>query len=231
MLFAYCTLKAIIPVVNPNLFDEQINIMDYYLFFKHSPTELLIKWIPGFFAGYLSFGYNFYFLIQIFSFSSIYCLVSDKEVFRKMVVAFSTTCILGLILYFLFSTQGPIYYYPEKFKTIESQMVKTSSYQLQRALWTVYEQVKQYPPQEFCELTKMSGVRNGIAAFPSLHIAISCVFLFFLFKYAQTRVLVLFVSFLDNGSFNDLFRMALCGGRYSRFFIGMLCFVFCKSST
>ena len=107
VLFSYCTLKSIIPVINPKLFDEQLNIMDYYLFFKHSPTELLVKWIPVFFTGYLSFGYKFYFLIKMFAFSSVYCIVSNKEVFHRMVIAFSTTCILGLILYFLFPAQGP----------------------------------------------------------------------------------------------------------------------------
>ena len=131
VLFSYCTLKAIIPVVNPNLFDEQFNIMDYCLFFNNSPTELVIKWIPGFFAGYLSFGYKFYFLIKIFAFSSIYCIVSDKEVFRRMVIAFSATYILGLVLYFLLHTKQKIFYYPEKFEMIQTHMEKTSNYQLQ----------------------------------------------------------------------------------------------------
>ncbi|PQP32827.1 hypothetical protein C6A36_02425, partial [Desulfobacteraceae bacterium SEEP-SAG10] len=38
VLFSYCTLKSIIPVVNPLLFDEQFNTMDYFLFLKHSQT-------------------------------------------------------------------------------------------------------------------------------------------------------------------------------------------------
>jgi len=196
VLFSYCTLKAIIPVINPKLFDEQLNIMDYYLFFKHSPTELLVKWIPVCFTGYLSFGYKFYFLIKMFAFSSIYCVVSNKEVFHRMVLAFSTTYILGLILYFLFPAQGPYFCYPEKFEMIQPHIEKTSNYQLQKMLWTVYEQVKQYPPQKFCELTKMSGVRNGIAAFPSLHIAISCVLLFFLFRYVRLVFWLCFFPFL-----------------------------------
>ena len=196
VLFSYCMLKSIIPIVNHNLYDKQINIMDYYLFFKHSPTELLIKWIPVFFVGYLSFGYKFYFLLKIFAFSSIYCIVNDKEVFKRMVIAFSTTYILGLILYFLFPAQGPIYYYPEKFRSIESHIEKTSNFQLQRSLWTAYEKVKQYPPQEFCKLAKKSGVKNGIAAFPSLHIAISCVLLFFLFRYVRIVFWLCFFPFL-----------------------------------
>ena len=113
-----------------------------------------------------------------------------------MVIAFSATYILGLVLYFLFPAQGPIYYYPERFEMIQTQMEKTSNYQIQRKLWEVYEQVKQYPPQEFCELTKMSGIRNGIAAFPSLHIAISCVLLFFLFRYVRLIFWLCFFPFL-----------------------------------
>lgn len=79
---------------------------------------------------------------------------------------------------------------------IESHMEKTSTYQFQRTLWTVYEQVKQYPPREFCELTKMSGVLNGIAAFPSLHIAVSCALLFFLFRYVRLVFWLCFFPFL-----------------------------------
>jgi len=109
VLFSYCTLKAIIPVVNPLLFDEQFNSIDYFLFFKNSPTDLIIKWIPVSLLGLLSFGYKFYFFLKMFAFSSIYCLVSDKRVFHKLVIAFSMTYILGLGLYFLFPAQGPIY--------------------------------------------------------------------------------------------------------------------------
>ena len=79
---------------------------------------------------------------------------------------------------------------------IQSHIEKTSNYQFQIMLWTVYDQVKQYPPQKFCELTKLSGVRNGIAAFPSLHIAISCVLLFFLFRYVRLVFWLCFFPFL-----------------------------------
>ncbi|MEA1947425.1 MAG: phosphatase PAP2 family protein [Thermodesulfobacteriota bacterium] len=195
VLFSYCTLKSIIPVVNPVLFDEQFNTMDYNLFFKHSPTELIIEWIPVYFIGFLSFGYKFYFLIKIFAFSAIYCNVNDKRVFYKMIIAFSTTIILGLGLYFLFPAQGPIYHCPEQFEKIQTPMSETSNYKLQKDLWTVYEQVKKHTPQDFCELTKTSGIRNGVAAFPSLHIAISCVLLYFLFRYNRAIFWLCFFPF------------------------------------
>ncbi len=112
VLFSYCTIKSIIPVINPILFDEQFKTMDYILFFKHSPAELIIEWIPVSFMGFLSFGYKFYFLLIMFAFSSIYCNLKDKRVFYTMVIAFSITYILGLGLYLLFPGQGPIYHYP-----------------------------------------------------------------------------------------------------------------------
>jgi hypothetical protein len=195
VLFSYCTLKSIIPVINPILFDEQFNAMDHLLFFKHSPTELIIKWIPVSFIGFLSFGYQFYFLIKIFAFSSIYCTVNDKRVFYRMVITYSITIILGLGLYFLFPAQGPIYYYPEQFETIQTPMSETSNYKFQKNLWAVYEKVKKHTPQDFCELTKTSGIQNGIAAFPSLHIAISCVLLYFLFRYNRAIFWLCFFHF------------------------------------
>jgi len=195
VLFSYCTLKSIIPVINPLLLDEQFYHMDKFLFLNRSPTELIIKWIPVSFIGFLSFGYISYFLIKFFAFSSIYCKVRDKHVFYEMVTAFSLTCILGLGLYFLFPAQGPIYYYPEKFESIQMPMSETKIYDIQRDLWTVYEQVKMHNPQTFVELTKTSGVQNGIAAFPSLHIAISCVLLFFLFRYNRPIFWLFFFPF------------------------------------
>jgi hypothetical protein len=195
VLFAYCMLKSIIPVVNPRLYDEQFNTMDYFLFLKHYPTELAIEWIPVSWIGFLSFGYTFYFLLKMFAFSAIYCAVSDRQVFHRMVFAFSLTLILGMALYFLFPAQGPIYYYPEQFKVIQVPMSETNIYKLQRNLWTVYEQVKQHTPMEFYELTKESGIQNGVAAFPSLHIAISCVLLYFLYRYHRVTFWICFFPF------------------------------------
>jgi membrane-associated phospholipid phosphatase len=195
ILFAYITLKSIIPVVNARLYDHQFNAMDYFLFLKHYPTELSIQWIPVSWTGLLSFGYRFYFLLNIIAFSSIYCAVSDRRIFYRMVIAFSLTYILGLSLYFCFPAQGPIYHYPDQFEVIRSPMSETSTYEFQRSLWTVYEQVKQHTPKDFCELTKDSGVLSGIAAFPSLHIAVSCVLLYFLFRYHRVIFWLCFLPF------------------------------------
>jgi hypothetical protein len=195
VLFSYCTLKSIIPVVNPFLFDEQFNMIDYYLFFKHSPTALIINWIPISYMGLLSFGYKSFFLIKIFAFSSIYCTLKDKRVFYRMVIAFSLTYFIGLGLYYIFPSQGPIYYQPKKFEAILTPMSETSNYQIQKDLWKNYEHVKKHTPEKFCELTKASGIRNGIAAFPSLHIAVSCVLLYFLFRYSRAIFWLCFLPF------------------------------------
>jgi len=195
VLFAYCTLKSIIPVINPRLYDEQFNTMDYFLFLKHSPTELALTWIPLSCIGFLSFGYKFYFLLKISALSSIYCVVRDRRIFHRLVIAFSLTYIFGLGIYLVVPAQGPIYYFPEAFQRIEAPMSETSTYLLQRTLWTVYEQVKQHTPMEFYELTTESGIRNGIAAFPSLHIAISCVLLYFLYRYHRVTFWLCFFPF------------------------------------
>jgi hypothetical protein len=195
VLFAYCTLKSIIPVVNPRLYDEQFNTIDHFLFLKRYPTELALTWIPLSCIGFLSFGYTFYFLLKMFAFSSVYCAVSDKRVFHRMVFAFSLTLIIGMGIYFLFPAQGPIYYYPKQFERIQAPMSETRTYRIQRNLWTVYEQVKQHTPNEFYELTKESGIRNGVAAFPSLHIAISCVLLYFLYRYHRVTFWICFFPF------------------------------------
>jgi hypothetical protein len=195
VLFSYLTLKSIIPVVNPALFDKQFYTMDYTLFLKNSPTELAVRWVPVSLMGFLSFGYKFYFILKMLAFSSIYCTIKDKRIFYRMVMAFSIASILGLALYFIFPAQGPIYYFPEKFKTIQTSMSETSIYKLQEELWTVYEQVKKNTPRDFFKLTKSSGIRNGIAAFPSLHIAISCVLLYFLFRYKRTIFWLCFFPF------------------------------------
>ncbi len=97
------------------------------------------------------------------------------------------------IFYFLDKDQFIII--PEQFEKIQIPMSETSTYKLQKDLWTVYEQVKKHTPQDFCELTKKSGIRNGVAAFPSLHIAISCVLLYFLFRYNRIIFWLCFFPF------------------------------------
>jgi hypothetical protein len=197
VLFAYCMLKSIIPVVNSRLYDEAFSTLDYLLFLNHDPVDLTLKCVPVSWIRLLSFGYTSYILLKIFAFSAVYCFTRDGRAFHRMVFAFSFTLIIGMAVYFLFPAQGPIYYYPEKFRAIEEPMSKTTTYHLQRDLWTAYEQVKQHTPEEFYELTRASGVRIGLAAFPSLHIAISCVLLYFLFIYHRfTFWLFLFPSFL-----------------------------------
>jgi membrane-associated phospholipid phosphatase len=197
VLFAYCMLKSIIPVVNPRLYDEVFNTMDYFLFLKHYPTELSIEWIPVSWIHLLSFGYTSYFLLKVCAFSAVYCFGREARIFSDMVFAFSLTLILGMSLYFIVPAQGPIYYYPGQFESIQDPMSTTTTYKLQTDLWAVYKQVKQHSPREFSALTRQSGIRNGVAAFPSLHIAVSCVLLYFLFRcHPPTFWLFLFPFFL-----------------------------------
>ena len=185
IIFCYCHIKVLIPSFTSRSFDQFFYDLDYYLFLKNVPAEWLFSILGETIAPLLSFSYVFYFLLKIFGLSIVYARAKEPRVFDTMIIAVGTTYMFGIVVYIMFPALGPVYYYPEIFENYREAIGQTKINYMQASLWLHYVQMTQHPPLEFYRLVLDSGIRNGIAAFPSLHVAVSCVMFYYLYYYGR----------------------------------------------
>lgn len=188
VIFTYLEVKVLIPLARTHLFDATFNAWDFALFLKRDPIQTLHDWIPRSWMPFLSLGYTFYFPLQMISFSVVYAK-AERKIFYQMTLAFAITYAIGLCIYYLTPSLGPIYFYPDRFASLGPAFLQTQVFMTQQNLWTAYEQMRQVTPLEFYERSKIFMIVNGIAAFPSLHLAISTVLLSFLFRHHRLAFL------------------------------------------
>lgn len=152
--YAYSHLKVLIPLVNGENYDGLFANLDTLLFFGVSPTLLMLKIKDPYFIKlmYLSYA-SFYpaFCLSI----GVSFLQKNLTALRKLVMGILVIYIMGIFLYYLFPSWGPLFFTPELFSDIPNIW--------QNILWKGHLAV-QISPQNF-ETTQFLGV----AAFPSLH--------------------------------------------------------------
>ena len=158
---AYRNLKASVPLLRPELFDRELADIDRFLFFGSDPAELLHDLLgTGIAAHGLS---TFYVLFIVFLPLSLALALVFAERLRNglfYATALSINWILGAASYFMLPALGPIYYYPSWFTALPHTEVA----RLQELLMD--DRVGFLANVE-------TGTPQAIAAFASLHVAMS----------------------------------------------------------
>ena len=153
---AFSRMKSLIPLVNGHLYDDIFSKIDIWLFLGHSPTLALLNIKATWFIKATYFAYTgFYALFPlVFMFAFV---VRDTVLVRRLVAGMLAVNVIGLLLYYLLPSMGPLFTSPELFAHIPNKWAKV--------LMDGFIAVKADPS------TFLASPHMGIAAFPSLHAA------------------------------------------------------------
>ena len=159
---AYRNLKASIPFLRPDeLFDRELADLDRWMFFGHDPAALLHGLLgTGISAHVLSTFYVAFIVFLPLSLGLALVFSERIQVSLFYAAALSLNWILGAATYLLLPALGPIYYYPEDFAALPYTEVSF----LQDMLLEDRVGFLADPA---------TGTPQAIAAFASLHIAMS----------------------------------------------------------
>ena len=159
---AYRNLKAAVPLLRPeDLFDSQLADLDRYLFFGNDPAALLHGLLgTGVSAHILSTFYAAFIVFLPLSLGLALVFSERIQVSLFYAAALSINWILGAATYFMLPALGPIYFEPGAFGSLPHTEVTN----LQQMLLDDRVGFLADPA---------TGTPQAIAAFASLHIAMS----------------------------------------------------------
>ncbi len=169
ILFAvYSNLKALIPVFRTGLWDPVYYQWDKLLFFGHDPLPILAGAFGERFRALMERSYFFLFFFLIFGLSAAYVYRSVRY-FEKALLAMVLTYVLGTAAYYIAPSVGPAFH-----DQTWNLFAGTSGAPLKASLYRSYRAICEAPRQAPIHLFQ------GLAAFPSLHVAVMVVFLYYL---------------------------------------------------
>lgn len=162
-------LKSNIYLLNPRNFDSQLFQIDRALHFGIAPCFFFVTLFNSrIFYAFLDIFYSpFYYLINLAYVPALLVLASPA-VRRTFATAYVMVCIVGLVVYVAVPSWGPVFNYPEEFQTALQKMPITVKVQTQLFKETSHL-IKNPMGMRSIEL-------GGIAAFPSLHVALLTLF-------------------------------------------------------
>lgn len=159
---AYRNLKASVPLIRPgDLFDAELADIDRALFLGNDPAALLQDLLgTGFGAHIISAFYVAFIVFLPLSLGLALVFAERLQVSLFYATALSINWVIGAASYFLLPALGPIYFYPDWF----AELPHTEVTRLQEMLMDDRVGFLADPA---------TGTPQAIAAFASLHIAMS----------------------------------------------------------
>ncbi|MGE4313190.1 MAG: phosphatase PAP2 family protein [Pseudobdellovibrionaceae bacterium] len=224
---AFSGFKAMIPLIHPFGWDSEFYLLDQKMHFGHSPWELSHMLVGSAWGSYaINFVYNLWFPIKfLVMYFLAFSLVRPTLRTQFFYTFFLAWMVNGSLLALLFSSAGPCYfdvagglphgaYEPlmERLATqsdwlfAETGKLKLYALQTQTMLWDLYQ-------------TNGTALGSGISAFPSMHVSVAALILFYglerggMVKWAS----ILFFVFIAIGSVHLGWHYAIDG--YVGFFL------------
>jgi membrane-associated phospholipid phosphatase len=162
-------LKSSIYLVNSRTWDSQLLRLDRALHFGISPSLFLLELFnsPVAYRATDLYYATLYGIIVV-TYPSIFVAIAEKQLRRAFAAAFVLVMILGWIGYAALPSWGPVFIQPAEFEKALSYMPMTVKIQSQ-----LFEETSSLVRNPLGQRTIVYG---GIAAFPSLHVAILTLF-------------------------------------------------------
>ena len=158
---AYRNLKGVVPLLRPDLVDEQLADIDKALFFGNDPAGITHSLLgTGISAHVLSTFYAAFIVFLPLSLGLALVFAEKLQFSLFYAAALSINWVLGAATYFLLPALGPIYAYPAGF----ADLPHTEATRLQEMLMS---------DRIGWLADTATGTPQAIAAFASLHIAMS----------------------------------------------------------
>lgn len=170
LLVVYCNLKQAIFRMHPALFDDALRTWDVRLHGGLDPTALALEYlgrpavVRAFDCAYVAW-YAIKAPVVI-----AFVLVRDRRLQVRFFAAYFCLWIVGGLWAVAVPSLGPVFVQPQRFAGLEMPIARG----LQQELWTSYGRALASP----AEYTTL--IYEGIAAFPSLHVAVVALFALFL---------------------------------------------------
>jgi hypothetical protein len=159
---AFRNLKSFVPWVNPWRFDSELSKIDRWLFLGHDPAVVLHDLLGTDVAAHvLSFVYIAWIVLVPISLAAALVWSRDVSGGSWLVTAVGLDWLLGVAVYFLVPSWGPVYSRPDMF----SGLTHTDVTSLQATMWAERQDVLANPFATHAVQT--------IAAFASLHVGIT----------------------------------------------------------
>lgn len=154
----YENLHDITPMLNKT-YDWQLLRAEEFIFNGKILSVWMEGWISPFLTKYLFFSYSS-FIIYPFLILGVFYYHNGVKQFNHFLLSFVLTVFIGLIMYVVIPVAGPIYTFPEIYSVSLGDDSLTEIIQ-----------------------NLVNGLRYPRDAFPSLHVAITFLYLLFAFKY------------------------------------------------
>jgi hypothetical protein len=170
VLTAHFLIKSSIHLINPLVFDKWLWLYDRWLGFGHDPVLILLHILhfPWLLHG-IDLVYSVLYPAVWALYPPVFWLVLRTRRERlSFMLAFTLLWVAGLALYLLLPSWGPVFTRPDYFETTLKYMPATVH--VQRVL---YEGLKALVEHPYGPRTIRYG---GVAAFPSLHLAVVTLF-------------------------------------------------------
>lgn len=180
----YSNILAIVPLIHAGICDGFFFKLDMILFFGANPFAKLATFDGPIFTRLMEKSYEFFFFFIVFGLTGTFLLGNMRQ-FEKTLAGIVVIYLIGLFCFIAWPTLGPAFY-----SETAAFFRATSGNGLKRYLLTQYIQ--------FCKDPLHAGVTafNGMAAFPSLHIAHSTFFLLCLWRANRWLVALLLIPYL-----------------------------------
>jgi hypothetical protein len=166
VLTIHAVIKQSIPLINPQLFDQELLALELLLHGNFNPMTLAVHWFgQGSAAQFIDWSYVAWFKIKL-PVLLIFMLLPDRVLMQRFFFGFFALWLLGGLSAVLLPSIGPIYVMPEWFAAVQKPLASM----LQAELWSAYNAFLHNP------LAYDFRVYEGVAAFPSLHVGVVALF-------------------------------------------------------
>lgn len=188
-------LKSSIFLINPRIWDVELQNLDRILHFGFSPTLFLLELFKSeyFYRG-IDIFYALIYGALVLLYPPIFVGIGSRYLVRSFTTAFLLIFIIGWAGYVLFPSWGPVFREPQEFEASLQYMPRTVKIQSQLYKETVSLVRNPQAPRII--------IYGGIAAFPSLHVALLTLFALVSRSISITwfKINLLFVVFMVIGS-------------------------------
>lgn len=166
--YAYGWIKLSMPVVHPGLFDQQLWDLDQLLFFGIAPTILVLDTFgnPAVLKA-IDWSYSVIFFTSVWLASAFFLSEGRGRIRRAFVNGNALLWLVGAWMYMAVPSLGPAYAFHDVWLAYEGSLPRSQYLQalLMRNYQNILRAMRGEPHGEI-------NIMFGIAAFPSLHVAV-----------------------------------------------------------
>lgn len=186
VIVVYSNLKTMKPLVVTWFYDQQLAAADrVFVLFQGLPNQMILGLDAPWFVWLMDWAYMLYFPMFAFTMTLVFYRASPRAT-RMLFSALAIIMYLGIVVYYLVPTLGTLFTHPQWYQHLAGTKVWNVGAMLIRDQLAIVEDPAGFVVRPF----------GGIAAFPSLHVAQSTVFLAVAWRFMKPLLVILVPLYL-----------------------------------